>query len=359
LKEWKEQFEKQKLEIIKCKEINEKLREEIKIRDSVLKILHSVMEINDLNALFELILENALKSIQNNYIGSILVLDENNYLTISAYRGFDKELAENFKIHISESFIYKKTNGKIEKATIINDITEIEEVTFPVVTDKDGKKFINANISVPIKIKGKIYGLLSIDSKQKNAFCEEHLEILEYLGVQAALAIEKHLLYEKTITLSRFDELTSICNRRYFEILFKQQLKRSFRYGEKFSIVLMDLNDFKTVNDKYGHLVGDQVLKAFVKLLKSNLRSSDILARLGGDEFIALMLYSEEKKVIEKMEYLCELSLKSGVEHDNKIINFSFSYGVSFYPKDGKDFNSLVKTADARMYKKKGCMYSR
>ncbi|SHH13523.1 sensor domain-containing diguanylate cyclase [Clostridium grantii] len=354
MKEYKEQIQKQENELKEYKEMNEKLKDEIKIRDSVLKILHSVMEINELNTLFDLILENALKSIQQSTIGSILVLDENNYLTISAYRGFEKELAENFKIHLSQSFIYKKTNGKIEKATIINDINEVQEVIFPGVIDSAGKTSINANISVPIKINGKMYGLLSIDSEEKNIFDEEHLEILEYLGVQAALAIEKHLLYEKTITLSRFDELTGICNRRYFETLFKEQLERSSRYEEKFSLVLMDLNKFKAVNDKYGHLVGDEVLKAFSGFLKNNLRASDIVARLGGDEFIALMLYSEEEKVIEKMEYLWELCLKSNVELENKSINFSFSYGVSSYPKDGKDFNSLVKIADAKMYEKKG-----
>lgn len=217
--------------------------------------------------------------------------------------------------------------------------------------------FIKSSISAPIIVNGKLYGLLNIDSEHNNVFDENDLEFIEYLRIQSALVIEKHLLYEKTILFSRYDELTGVYNRRYFEERLESQLKKSERYNENFCLVLFDLNNFKEINDTYGHLIGDEVLKNFASILKRNFRSSDIIGRFGGDEFVSLLYNNDTKVTISKIEKILEICRKDTIYFDNISLNYDFSYGVACYLENGTNFNDLIKDADKRMYENKRKLY--
>lgn len=341
------------IDMTESKEVEENLNSLITLRDSVLHIAHSVMDTSNLFTLFDIILENALKSIYVGEIGSVLIMDEVGDLTIAAYRGFENTTAKKFKINIKESFIYKKNNGNVEKPALVNDTNEMLDVMFTDFLNSADGMIIKSAISVPIMIDGKLYGLLNVDSYEKDVFTENDLELLEYLSLHASIAIEKHLLYEKTIKLSRYDELTGISNRRYFQTLFNNEISRAQRYNEKFSLVLLDLNKFKVINDTYGHLIGDEVLINFANLLKLTFRQSDIVGRLGGDEFIAVILHSEEHQIISKMENLMSKCRENLISVGDESFGYDFSFGISCYPRDGKDYNSLVREADKKMYKQK------
>jgi len=120
--------------------------------------------------------------------------------------------------------------------------------------------------------------------------------------------------------------------------------------SQKMSLVLMDIDGMKQINDSYGHLAGDFVLKAFGRSMLKKIRDCDILGRFGGDEFIAIFQGSGEKMITAKMEEIRGLLEHETVHHGNAELHLNFSFGVSEYPKDGKDIKDIVAIADAEMY---------
>ncbi|GAA0182899.1 hypothetical protein SH2C18_51830 [Clostridium sediminicola] len=340
------------IDISESKEKEENLKKLITLRESVLQIVHSVMDTTNLFTLFDIIVDNALKSIPKGEMGSVLIMDKLGNLTIASYRG-NNNITDSFRINVKDSFIYRKNNGDIEKSAMINDVEEMIDVVSPDIIDASGGLLVGASMSVPIMVKGKVYGFLNIDSKEKGVFSESDLEFLEHLSVQAAIAMEKQMLYERTKKLSRYDELTEVCNRRYFRKIFQNELSRAKRYKEEFSLVLLDLNAFKWVNDTYGHLMGDKVLVKFSDLLKDNFRKSDTIGRIGGDEFVILVLHTKEETVVHKMERLLHKCKNQIIKVGDRSFSYDFSYGLSCYPRDGLTYNALVDAADEKMYEQK------
>ncbi|WP_461205105.1 sensor domain-containing diguanylate cyclase [Clostridium sp. DL1XJH146] len=341
----------EELKIRKKNELN--LNKLIDLRDSVLQISHAVTETNNIDELFNIILDRALKSIRNGQIGSVLVLDEEGNLNAVAYRGFKKRILEDFKIKLNQSFMYKSTKGNIKQTVVINNVEDMLDIVEESALDDDGNLYIRSSISAPIFVDNKLYGLLNLDSENINVFNEMDIEIMEYLRLQVSIAIEKHLLYEKTIQFSRYDELTGVYNRRYFEERLDIQLEKSKRYKEKFCLVIFDLDKFKEINDNYGHIIGDGVLRDFADRLTKNFRSSDIIGRFGGDEFVALIYNTDNISAKSKIEHIRE-ELNEKVLFDQDILlSYNFSYGISSFVDNETDFNSLLKDADKKMYENK------
>lgn len=349
----KEKELKLKIDIKEREEKEKKLNRLVILRESVLEISHSIMETNDINELFNIILDRALKSIRDGQIGAVLVLDEENNLGIKAYRGYRKSEMDNFKIPLKKSFLYETTNGEIEKTIIINNIEEMVDIVHKSALYNEGDLYIRSSISAPIFVDDKLYGFLNVDSENKHAFDQSDIELMEYWRLQISMAIEKHQLYEKTIEFSRYDELTGVFNRRYFEVRLNAQLEKSKRYDEKFCLVVYDLNKFKEVNDNYGHLVGDFVLKDFADRLKNNFKSSDIVGRLGGDEFVSLIYNEDKDSVAGEIEKIRKRLNEESLIFEGISLNYDFSYGISSFRDDATDFNSLLKDADKKMYKNK------
>jgi len=147
--------------------------------------------------------------------------------------------------------------------------------------------------------------------------------------------------------------MTGLYNRHFLTEYFDTILERSKRYDESFSLVVFDIDDLKVINDRFGHLVGDHVLKTFAKTLQHSMRRSDILARFGGDEFIAVFLLTDEFEIFKKLEKLEHHTTYRLQEHTPIELDYGFSYGISTYPKDGETYAELIDAADARMYQAK------
>lgn len=187
-----------------------------------------------------------------------------------------------------------------------------------------------------------------------------------YKGEKLVLAAlrdisERKKLDKKLTRLAYFDQLTGLANRRYFEKHIQNRLLSARRYGEKFSIIYMDLNKFKQVNDTLGHKAGDAVLKYSAQRIKSALRASDLLARLGGDEFVSII---GETKTAPECEIVAERIIKSfrqPIEVRNNKLSIGISLGIAMYPVHGEEEDLLIKNADNAMYKAKrsgGMAYS-
>lgn len=153
--------------------------------------------------------------------------------------------------------------------------------------------------------------------------------------------------------ISETDGLTGVLNRKTFELIVNKHVAGERREGEEFSFFFLDVDNFKTINDTYGHFVGDEILEALSRRLTLIIRETDYLARMGGDEFAILLTpiktLEESGVVAERIMQLCESKFEiDGVKH-----TINLSIGISTYPSDGKDFATLQKNADLALYKAK------
>ncbi|MGH4126238.1 MAG: sensor domain-containing diguanylate cyclase [Clostridium sp.] len=338
------------LDITEAKMFEEKISKLLQLNQAMLEVSQSIICVNNINELFELILEKAIGIIENSEFGSVLILNENGILKIAVSKGYDIDSANNFSIPLEKSFPWIKTKGNIEKTIIINDIDELQEVDLVNVCKSKDPWDIKSCISAPIIIENKLYGMVNVDSKCTDVFSEEDLVSMEHLRSQVEIAISKHKLYEQTIYLSRYDKLTNIYNRRYFEEIFDSYFNSALSYNEEFELVIFDLNGLKVVNDTYGHLAGDMYIKTFTNYLIVNAGATDILARYGGDEFIAVYKGIDSENLNIKLQQLFEQLKNSPFSFEGNEIVCSFSYGIARFPKEAQSYHQLVKLADDRMY---------
>lgn len=160
--------------------------------------------------------------------------------------------------------------------------------------------------------------------------------------------------YKKTYEMAVKDSLTGFYNRYYLEDYLEKVLQKAERENSQVSLIFMDIDNFKHVNDFFGHAKGDEVMKSISKVIKNHFRSYDIIARYGGDEFVAVI--ENGKSIEEKLK-----NLQIDIEKKFKAYGISISYGVSSFPEDIKDkvitgnkaVKKLIKLADIRMYESK------
>lgn len=155
-------------------------------------------------------------------------------------------------------------------------------------------------------------------------------------------------LYNETFEKAVKDSLTGLYNREYFFDYLKKSLEKLKRNHLKGFVIFLDLDNFKNINDNYGHETGDKVLKNFANILHKNFRDYDVIARYGGDEFIIFMENHEKENIKKRFNIL-----EKKVEEYFKNFDISVSYGMSNYPDDAKNVEELIKIADQRMYEYK------
>jgi len=228
---------------------------------------------------------------------------------------------------------------------IVPDATKDNRfVDNPLVTDDPNIRFY---AGVPLRVSnGSKIGTLCIIDEQPREFSEEDLELLRDLAEMAQQEIA-------AVQLSSMDELTLISNRRGFIALAQHALKVSKRKKYPASLVYLDLNKFKPINDNFGHAEGDKALVAFAELIRSNFRDSDVLARLGGDEFVVLLTDTPVENVEDVLS-----RFDSAVNHYNQQAqrgyDVCYSIGIAaFDPERHSSVEDLLAEADTLMYQHK------
>jgi len=176
------------------------------------------------------------------------------------------------------------------------------------------------------------------------------LETLSTAADLASLAIETRRLYSDLRHRSEFDLLTDIHNRFSLESYLDQQIDHARQNAGVFGLIYIDLNDFKQVNDVYGHHVGDLYLQEVAFRMKRQLRSVDLLARLGGDEFAVVVPQVHSRKEVEEVAQRLERSFDDPYAFDGYLLRGSASVGIALYPQDAVTRDSLLSAADASMY---------
>lgn len=318
-----------------------------KLRALIAEISQSILDSTDLNSFYNFVLNTTLKALEKSTLGTILILEGTHFVTIASV-GYSSEVFD-FKLPLSESFIFKETNGAMNRIINIQDTTRLSYY-IPVTTDYGDEIYIKSALSAPIYFQGKLYGLINLDSLSTNAFTDDDIHSIEFISKSIEIAITNRLLYEEKVHLSRFDRLTGLYNRHFFDEYCDMVIKRANRYDEHFHLTMVDVDDLKMINDEYSHLVGDEIIARVAFLLKQNMRDSDIFARYGGDEFIGLLFNSKMECLIDKFELINEELKKTPFEYQGNLIYTSISFGIATFKDDGSSIYDLIRVADDRMY---------
>ncbi len=207
-------------------------------------------------------------------------------------------------------------------------------------------------LAVPLEGVTGIVGVLALYRAEADAFTSDHLRILQVVTSRVALFVENALKYREAENFATIDYLTGMANARALSMHLEQELARCKRENATAAIMVCDLDGFKEINDRYGHLAGDKVLKIFANHMREVCRNTDYAARMGGDEFVIIAPNIPARAVHERAELLSSLAQQAGREVCGKDF-LSLSVGAAFYPEDGSDTEKLLSEADRRMYSAK------
>jgi diguanylate cyclase (GGDEF)-like protein/putative nucleotidyltransferase with HDIG domain len=206
---------------------------------------------------------------------------------------------------------------------------------------------IRSVVYLPMSVADRTIGSLILASRKPNAYSSRQIQLLEKVALQIAAPIENAQLYARVEQKSRIDELTGLFNRRHFEERLKEEVSRHSRYGDVFSIFMLDLDNFKAYNDEHGHPAGDILLSQVGKIIESSVRNVDQAFRYGGDEFVVILPETARDDAYVVAERVRE---QIAGKMERKAITVTCSIGLASYPADGVVSDELVDVADTALY---------
>ncbi len=206
----------------------------------------------------------------------------------------------------------------------------------------------------PLVVKGKVIGVMTLSRGPEKGFKGTDLRLLSSLASQAATAIENARLYEETKRLAATDPLTGVWNRRHIRTRLDTEKARARRFGHDLSVLVMDIDNLKLLNDTYGHRAGDEVIRQVARVLLSSCREIDIVGRYGGDEFAVILPEAgAQGAAVAAERILASLDKHPFESPDRTKVPVSVSIGAASYPSDTHEVDRLFSLADAGMYKAK------
>jgi len=218
----------------------------------------------------------------------------------------------------------------------------------------DPTKFstLRSALALPLEGLNGVVGVLALYQAAPDAFTSDHLRILLAVTSKMALAIENALKYQQAESSATTDYLTDLPNARSLFLELDRELARSKRRNASLTVMVCDMDGFKQINDRFGHLEGNRVLRLFAQALKQSCREYDYVARMGGDEFVVVAPGLAAEDAVKKAEQIRELARQVGQEICQEDM-LSMSVGRAIYPQDGADAEGLLAEADRRMYQEK------
>jgi diguanylate cyclase (GGDEF)-like protein/putative nucleotidyltransferase with HDIG domain len=218
----------------------------------------------------------------------------------------------------------------------------------------DPTKFstLRSALALPLEGLSGVVGVLALYQAEPDAFTSDHLRILLAVTSKMALAIENALKYQQAENSATTDYLTDLPNARSLFLELDRELARCKRKETSLTVMVCDMDGFKQINDRFGHLEGNRVLRLFAQALKQSCREYDYVARMGGDEFVVIAPGLAAEYALKKADQLRDLARQVGQEICQEDI-LSLSVGRAMYPDDGLDAEELLAEADRRMYLEK------
>jgi len=279
------------------------------------------------------------------YDSAAVHLYRNNRLEIVGSRGFTDQ-----KQMLGMKFALDEDNPgasvfQMRQALILGDLRD----NYPEYYAELGHK-TRSWLGIPLTIKDNAIGIFSLDSHETQHFTQEHAQLAATFANQVAIALENARLFEEVHRLAITDPLTGIFNRRHFYNLTMREFERSRRYNTRFSMLMMDIDNFKEINDTLGHPAGDQVLQQVALLFQVNLRKADIPCRYGGEEFTATLPETGIEAAHKLAKRLCTKIANTTMQTDRGGVHITVSIGVAEYGNECDTLDRLLDCTDRALY---------
>ncbi len=296
----------------------------------------------DLTSVLEAILSQ-IRTLFGYPICAVLLVDRaTNELYAKAQMGCDPEIALKTRLRIGEQGIsgWVAHTGQTYYASDVRTEPRYYEVV----------PAARSNVAFPLVIDDQVIGVLDVESPQVDAFPPDVREVLEAFATLAALAIYRAQRDEELRRLAQTDGLTGLANHRAMREGLAREIARAQRSGKMVAIVVVEVDGFKQINDRHGHLRGDEVLRAVGDVLWTGCREMDLAARFGGDEFLLLLPETSKDDAAQVATRLrdCLQSLRFA-----EGFRVTASFGVAGFPDDGADADAILEAADEAMYRVK------
>ncbi len=256
---------------------------------------------------------------------------------------------KNTEVRIGEGIVgwVAETGNAVDPGAIQRD---------PALMDIKKRSKFPSVLCVPLVNNQEKLGALNIETlekKKEGANLSDEMRLITFLASLAAMAIKNAKVFGVTKEFAEKDGLTKLFNHRYYQDSMDRELKRADRYGDPVSILLTDIDKFKSFNDTYGHQVGDQVLAQTAKLLADLARESDIPCRYGGEEFVLILPQTGKRGAAQMAERLRSAVENAVYKTSKGDLRVTLSVGVACFPDDGREKGVLVKLADEALYRAK------
>jgi len=317
------------------------------ILTDVVKTANSILEPRKV---IELVVEKIRELIPSEAWSLMMVDEEKQELVFEAAVGAKARDVSALRLKIGEGVA--GWVAQCGKPAIVNDAAR--DPRFSARVDTRTQFETRSILCAPLVSRGRTIGVLEIINKQAGPFTRADLQLVLTLVEPCAIAIENAILFQRTEQLTITDDLTRLFNSRYLNLYLGREIKRCKRHGIPLSVIFLDLDGFKGINDQFGHLAGSGTLTEVGKILALGVRESDILARYGGDEFVvvlpetpasgALVIAERLRRAIEEHRFL---------EPQGIAARISASFGISTYPDHALSPEGLIQKADQAMYRVK------
>jgi diguanylate cyclase (GGDEF)-like protein len=317
------------------------------ILTDIVKTANSILEPRKV---IELIMARIQELIPSEAWSMLMVDESRQYLTFELALGEKGKDVASFRVKMGEGVAgWVAQSGE---PTIVNDTTC--DPRFTAKFDTETQFQTRSILCAPLIARGRTIGVVEIINRLGGPFTRTDLDLLLTLVEPCAIAIENAQLFQRTEQLTITDDLTKLFNSRYLSVYIAREIKRCKRNGVPLSLIFLDLDGFKGVNDRHGHLAGSRTLTEVGGILSQAVRETDVLARYGGDEFVvvlpdtpphgAMIIAERIRKAIEAYPFPVEQGLHAHI---------SASFGVAAYPDHALSPEGLIQKADQAMYRVK------
>ncbi|NMB89231.1 MAG: diguanylate cyclase [Chloroflexi bacterium] len=313
--------------------------------EAVYKVSLSLTASLNIDEVFDAILRGSLILIQDAE-DSHIFLYEDGQLRFGAAQWGAQKMAQPWSV--------PRKNGLTNRVATGGKMIVVEDTTHHPLYAEMPDAWGSAIAGLPLCIGQRVVGVMTIAVRTPRGFKDSELRLLKLLGDQAAIAIENARLHKIINQQAHTDALTGISNRRAFDERLEEEMRRSSRYRHSFALMMLDMDNFKRINDTCGHPNGDIVLQQVAAHLRSCMRDTDFIARFGGDEFMIIMPETSRETAgllgrrVE--EELSSIHLEWEEQHFDEI---TAAIGIAVYPQDGQRPEDLLSAVDKNLYEAK------
>jgi diguanylate cyclase (GGDEF)-like protein len=318
--------------------------QELGIFHDVAKALTSSL---DLDSILQTILEKMAEYFRPDTWSLLMVDEQKSELYFAIAVGTASEALKNVRLKVGEGIAGHV--AKFGEKLIVPDVRSDKRFTKRV--DQMTQMETQSIICVPLKSKLRVLGVIQLVNVNMNHFTEQESFFLQALCDYAAIAIENARSVERIQELTITDDCTGLFNARHLYKTLEAEVYRSARFGYEFSVLFIDLDHFKQVNDTHGHLIGSRLLAEVGYLIKAQLRLIDFAFRYGGDEFVVLLPQTSKDAALNVARRLRD-SLRGSCfcKEESLNLNVRASIGLATYPHDAKSPHDIIRQADEMMY---------